>query len=216
MNGRVEASRSWPRALLAVVPLLLVGVTALHPTGHRAHVFAVLAPQSGRWLAVHYLQLALLPLAGMVLLALLGRERSLAATMARVAIYIFVVYYSVFDGIAGLAVGTLVRRGATLPAAESAVISEAAQALFADPVLGGLGALGGFASAAWLVACGATARVARRRGVSWAAVAALLVAGVLLAITHTPPLGPVAFLAMTAAVLLWRETASAPAREAAA
>jgi hypothetical protein len=200
-----DSSPRWPRALLAVVPLLLVGVTALHPTGHRAHVFAVLAPQSGRWLAVHYLQLALLPLAGMVLLALLGRERSLAATMARVAIYLFVVYYSVFDGIAGLATGALIRRGATLPAGESAVISDAAQALFSDPVLGGLGALGGFASAAWLVACAATARVARRRGVSWVAVTPLLVAGVLLTITHTPPLGPVAFLAMTAAVLLWRE-----------
>jgi xanthine/uracil/vitamin C permease (AzgA family) len=197
--------RRWPRALLAVVPLLLVGVTAHHPTRHRQHVFAVLAPHSGRWLAVHYLQLVLLPLAGMVLLALLGRERSLAATMARVAIYIFVVYYSVFDGIAGLAVGTLVRRGATLPPAESAVISDAAQALFADRVLGGLGAVGGFASAAWLIACAATARVARRRGVTWVAVIALLVAGVLLAITHTPPLGPLAFAALTACVLLWRE-----------
>jgi hypothetical protein len=211
MNETIESrvqgtgSRSWPRALLAFVPLLLVGVTALHPTGHREHVFAVLAPQSGRWLAVHYAQLVLLPLAGMVLLALLGRERSLAATMARVAIYIFVVYYSVFDGIAGLAVGTLVRRGATLPPAERAMLSDAAQALFADPVLGGLGALGGFASVAWLIACGAIARVARRRGVTWAAVIALLVAGILLTITHTPPLGPVAFAAMTASVLLWRE-----------
>jgi hypothetical protein len=187
------------------VPALLAVVTALHPTGHREHVFATLAPQIGRWLAVHYLQLVLLPLAGLVLAGLLGGERSATARLARISIYVFTVYYTVFDGIAGLAVGTLIQRGATLPPAERAVIEAAAQALFRDPWIGGLGALGGVASLAWLVACVASAVVVRRQGSSWIVAAALVSSGVLLAVTHTPPLGPLAFAAMALAVTFRRE-----------
>jgi hypothetical protein len=187
---------------MIAVPVALAVVTAFHPNGHRHQVFAVLAPQIGRWLAVHYLQLVLVPLLAVVLFALLRGATGAWAATARIATYVFAVFYTVFDSLAGLAVGSLVQHASTLPAAEQATLAPAIQWLFGHPILGGLGVLAVVATTAWLVACIASAMALRRCGLSAPGQLALVLGGILLTPTHAPPFGPLAFGIFAAATAI--------------
>ena len=181
------------RLAMVGVPVALAVVTCFHPNNHRDHVFAVLAPQIERWLAVHYLQLVLVPLLAMVLFAVLRGAIGPWAATARVATYAFAVYYTVFDSLAGLAVGSLVQHAATLGPADQAVVVPNIQWLFRHPIIGGIGLIAIAATTAWLVACLAGAIALRHLGLPTSAQACLALSGVLLTPTHAAPFGPLAF-----------------------
>lgn len=178
---------------MVTVPLALAVVTSFHPNNHRHHVFAVLAPQINRWLTVHYLQLVLVPLLAVVLFAMLRGASGPWALASRAATYVFAVLYTVFDSLAGLAVGSLVLHASTLSASDQAVLAPTIQWLFAHPVIGGVGLIAIVATTAWLVACVAGALALRRLGASTSAQASLALSGFLLTPTHAPPFGPIAF-----------------------
>lgn len=185
------------------VPLALAVITAAHPVAHHdGPAYVALAPVLGRWMLVHLLQLIFLPLLALVVIRLAAASTSAAARVARVALLVFAVTYTAFDAAAGLGTGALIADGLTRPSGEQAAIAALVQEWFEHPVVGGAGALGLVGAAAWLTGSLATAVVLWSEQGARLASAALAVAGVLLALGHTPPFGPSAMLAVTTAMLL--------------
>lgn len=177
------------RAIVFGAPLVL-GLVGL---GHPAllpgdDIVATLTPIATWWTALHVLQVPLFALLGVAVLLLLGERDGKVAAIARAAIAIFIVVYPAFDAAVGIASGVI----CSAAGKDAGVTLEPwLQALFWGPVTGLMAIVG---SAAWLVAVAAAAWALRQAGAPWRAVGPLILAGVLLAIGHIRPLGPLACL----------------------
>jgi uncharacterized membrane protein YGL010W len=196
------------RLFLVATPLALAVVLWWHPAGGE-DVYQGVRDDVGAWLFVHTAMLLFTPLLGLAAFLLLSGLNSLAATISRVAVVFFLVFYTAYEMTIGVGTGVLVDHANGLPAAEQAVVADAIQDynrnwISADPsvalVLGSLG---------WIVAMVAAAVAFRRAGAGWL-VTALVGLAALFAM-HPPPVGPVGLACFAvAAVLIER----ARAREA--
>lgn len=202
MTRRVET------ALVVGVPLLLAILELFHPRPHDLFRLDLRA-----WMAVHYLQIFLFPLAALALALLVRGRRGFAAGLCRVAAFVFGVTWIAFDSVAGVATGIL------LQAAQAGGSPEAWRApvmtIWAHPIVGG-GTTPGSAppllavagSLAWGIGSLAAAFALRRAGTSWIPVGLLVVSSASFAVfqTHAPPGGPIAFgaLAAAAAWVSWK------------
>ncbi|GAA5073664.1 hypothetical protein GCM10023259_074660 [Thermocatellispora tengchongensis] len=101
---------------------------------------------AGRWITLHLLLLPVFPLLAAPLLLLLRGHKGPWATAARVGSYIYAIFYTSLDAIAGIAYGTLVANTGDLT-----TLSRAGTAI--DVVGGALGLIG---SAGFLLAAVAT------------------------------------------------------------
>lgn len=137
--------------MLFVTPLLLFVLEFFHTRDLSPTVFQALAPVVGRWLTVHVLQLILFSLMGLAVYLLIEEERGLAATVSRVSIGLFVVFYGAFDALAGIATGVLVRSGLGLPRVEQADVETATQALFEAAEFGSLAIFKVIGELGWFV-----------------------------------------------------------------
>jgi hypothetical protein len=99
-------------------------------------VFALLGPVADLFLAIHVLFPPLLALLGLSIILLLDGVHGMAAKISRVCAFIFVVSYIMYETIVGTVPALLVRGAAALSPDEQAVISDAVNRLFGDPVLG--------------------------------------------------------------------------------
>ena len=201
-SGRVET------ALVVGAPLLLAILELFHPHPHDLFRLDLRA-----WMAVHYLQIMLFPLAALALMRLVRGRSGFAAGLCRVAAFVFGVTWIAFDSVAGVATGIL------LQAAHASGSSEAWRApvttIWAHPIVGGgatpdsappLLAVAG--SLAWGIGSLAAAYTLRRAGSSWIPVGLLVISSMSFAVfkTHAPPGGPIAFgaLAAAAAWVRWK------------
>jgi hypothetical protein len=198
------------RLFLVVTPLALAVVLWFHPPGGE-DVYEGVRGDVGAWLFVHTGFLLLTPLLAIAAYVLLGSLKSRAATVSRVALIFFLVFYTAYEVTVGVGTGILVDYANGLPAGEQAVVADAIQDynrnwILSDPSLSFvLGTLG------WVVAMVAAAVAFRRAGAGW--LVTLLVGFAALFAVHPPPVGPVALLCFAAAAVLieW-----ARAREASA
>ena len=102
-NASGRFTIGWVIALAA--PLLWMVVALLHPE----------EPQDGdRWLFVHYAQLVLTPFLAFAVWRLLDGIRSTAATISRVALAAWMIFFSAYDATAGVATGLLARHADNL------------------------------------------------------------------------------------------------------
>jgi len=207
------------RTALLVVPLLVLAVVLWwHPPGGE-DVFEGVSPDAGEWLGVHAATLLAFPFLGLAAFALLRGVESLAATVSRVAVVLFLVFYTAYEVTIGVGTGFLVDYANDLPAAEQAAVADAIQEynrnwLTAEPA--SISMLVGFFG--WVVAMIAAAYALRRVGASWPLT--LLVGGAALFAIHPPPVGPVGLVFLAAAVVMverWRrrEVHDTPPRAAA-
>jgi hypothetical protein len=196
------------RLFLVATPLALAVVLWWHPAGGE-DVYEGVRDDVGAWLFVHTALLLFTPLLGLAAFLLLSGLKSLAATVSRIAVVFFLVFYTAYETTIGVGTGVLVDYANGLPAAEQAVVADAIQDynrnwISADPsvalVLGSLG---------WVVAMVAAAVALRRAGAGWP-VTALVGLAALFAI-HPPPIGPVGLACFAAAAVLIER---AKAREA--
>jgi hypothetical protein len=187
------------RVFLVATPLALAVVLWWHPAGGE-DVYEGVRGDVGAWLFVHTALLLFMPLLGLAAFLLLGGLRSLAATISRVAIVFFLVFYTAYEMTVGVGTGVLVDYANGLPAAEQAVVADAIQDynrnwISADPsvalVLGTLG---------WVVAMVAAAVAFRRAGAGWPVT--VLVGFAALFAIHPPPVGPVGLACFAAAAVL--------------
>jgi hypothetical protein len=198
------------RLFLVATPLALAVVLWFHPPGGE-DVYEGVRGDVGAWLFVHTGFLLLTPLLAIAAYVLLGSLKNRAATVSRVALIFFLVFYTAYEVTVGVGTGILVDYANGLPPGEQAVVADAIQDynrnwILSDPSLSFvLGTLG------WVVAMVAAAVAFRRAGAGW--LVTLLVGFAALFAVHPPPVGPVALLCFaTASVLIeW-----ARAREASA
>jgi hypothetical protein len=198
--------QSWSEIALVVgAPLLLAVVELFHP-----HPHDLLNLDVDTWLAVHYAQIPLFPLSALAVVALVRGRVGVAATVCRVAMFVFAVSYTAFDTAAGAVTGILIKAAhkSGTPDAWRAPID----AVWTHPITGGspliaaplLAVLGTFALPVGAVAA---AFSLKRAGNSWPPVVLLALSsfGIGIFKTHAWPGGPLTFggLAVAAGWLLW-------------
>ena len=193
------------RLFLVATPLVLAVVLWFHPGGGE-RVYEGLRDDVDAWLFVHTVFLFFTPLMAFVVFLLLSDLRSRAATVSRIALVFFLVFYTAYEVTVGVGTGVLVDYANGLPATEQAAVADAIEdyngnAILADPVSVSL-VLGFFG---WVVALLAAAVAFRRAGAGWAVT--ILVGLASLFAIHPPPIGPPALVCLAAAAVLierWR------------
>jgi lysylphosphatidylglycerol synthetase-like protein (DUF2156 family) len=195
------------RLFLVATPLALAVVLWWHPPGGD-EIFADVRDDVDAWLTVHTAFLLFTPLLGLAAFLLLRGLESRAATVSRVALVFFLVFYTAYEVTVGVGTGILVDYANGLPAAEQAVVADAIQdyngnAILADADPVSVSLILGFLG--WVLAMLAAAVAFRRAGAGWPAT--LLLAGAALFAIHPPPIGPVGLVCFAAAAVLierWR------------
>jgi hypothetical protein len=198
---------AWRIPLIVGAPLLLAIVELLHP-----HPGDLLNLDVETWLAVHYGQILLFPLSALAVTLLVDDQPCVAATICRVAMFIFAVTFVAFDTAAGVVTGILVNAAQKSHSPEA--WRAAVDAVWDDPVMGGspllaapfLAVTGSIALSIGTVA----AAVARKRsGSSWGPISLLAISGFGISIfkTHAWPGGPLTFggVVIAAAWILWEQ-----------
>jgi hypothetical protein len=202
------------RMFLVATPLALAVVLWWHPPGGD-DVYAGVRHDVDAWLTVHTVFLLFIPLLGLAVFILLSGLESRAATVSRVALVFFLVFYTAYEVTVGVGTGVLVDYANGLPAPEQAAVADAIQdyngnALLADPVSVSL-VLGFFG---WVVAMLAAAVAVRRAGAGWPAT--LLLGGAAVFAVHPPPIGPIGLACFAVAAVLIERWRARDARAAAA
>ena len=193
------------RLFLVVVPLTLAVLLWPHPAGGDP-VFEGVSPDVDEWKLVHISLLLCFPLLGIAVFWLLNGLTGTAATISRVALVFFLVFYTAYEVTIGVGTGYLVEYANGLPPDEQAVVADAIQeynrnAVTAEPA--SISMIAGFFG--WVVAMLAAAVAFRRAGASWPIT--ILVALSALFAVHPPPIGPAALVCFAAGAVLverWR------------
>lgn len=199
------------RVLLVVIPLAFAVVLWFHPAGGE-NVYEGVRDDADAWLFVHTGFLFFTPLLGIAAYLLLSGLTSRAATVSRVALVFFLVFYTAYEVTVGTGTAVLVNYANGLPADEQAVVADAIQDYNRHPILADpsvsfvLGALG------WIVAMVAAAVAFRRAGAGWPLT--LLVGLAALFAIHPPPIGPVGLACFAAAAVLVERARPREASEA--
>jgi hypothetical protein len=205
-------SRLWHLVVLAAPPLWAV-LTIVHPDDE-GPLYEGIADEANKWIFVHIGQLVLTPLVAAGVWMLLDGIQSVAAQVARVALVVWMVFFSAFDAIAGIATGVLARHANSLAGEEREAVVGAINFLFDDSQLVGgsnFSILANVGQSSWIVLAIAATVALRRAGISRLIVAATLVSGLFAA--HAGYIAAVGLVALFVAELLRFGTPSAePAR----
>jgi hypothetical protein len=185
--------------------LLEIGHPALMPGDE---IVDTLYPIATWWTALHVAQIPLFALLGCAVLLVVRGLDGRAARISRAAIAIFIVVYPAFDAAVGVASGLLVTTFSAPTTEVRVAIDPFLQALFWGPVTGTLALIG---AVSWLVALVAAAFAWRRAQAPMAVVALFALSGLLLAIAHIRPFGPLACLAFLLAAGWVERTRMVPA-----
>ena len=188
------------RAFFVVMPLALGVVLYWHPPGGE-NVYEGVSPDVDAWLWVHTALLLAFPLLGLAAFQLLRGVDSRAATLSRVSVVLFLVFYTAYEVTIGVGTGILVDYANGLPPAEQAAVADAIQDynrnwIVAEPA--SIALIVGFLG--WVVAMFSAAFALRRAGASKAVT--VLVAGAALFAIHPFPIGPVGLACLAGATLL--------------
>ncbi|HEV2239097.1 MAG TPA: hypothetical protein VGR57_20750 [Ktedonobacterales bacterium] len=182
------------RLILLVTPLALAVLELTHPpTPTEAN--------AGWWVAIHVIQLPLFGLFALGVLLLLDGVHGLAATTSRIALGVFVIFYTALDATAGIAAGILLEHQRGLAPAPHSGAAHALDAFFTDPVRLGIVNIG-YAGliVGVLAACMALASIPRLR-----LPLGILLAGALLIVADwgvdIPHIGPLHMIGWTLCVL---------------
>ena len=184
--------------VVLAAPLLWVVIAILHPggTGDEPAPYEGIADQANMWIFVHFSQLVLTPLLALGVWMLLDGIQSIAATLARVFLVVWMVFFSAFDAIAGIAVGVLTRHANSLAGEEREAVVGAIDFLFQDSRLAGgdnFSVLGNLGQFSWVVLVLAATVALRRAGFS-----RLIVGATLLSVLFASHAGYAAALGLVA------------------
>jgi hypothetical protein len=179
-----------PATALAIgAPLALAVLEIFHPHPHELFQLNL-----NVWLAVHYLQLPLMPLAAVAMTMLVRDFTGQAAALCRAGMFVFAVSYTAFDTAAGIVTGILVKSALATP--DPQAWRAPIMAVWTHLIVGGapgsaplLAVLGGVA---WLIGAAAAAIALRRAGARWTPIVFLVISGISLVLfrTHAWPGGP--------------------------
>ena len=188
------------RLFLVAMPLALAVALWWHPAGGE-DIYEDVRGDVDDWLFVHTTLLLFMPLLGIAAYLLLNGVESRAATVSRVALVFFLVFYTAYEVTVGLGTGVLVDYANGLPPDEQAAVAGAIQDYNRNDVLGdpaSVSLIAGFFG--WVVAMLAAAVALRRSGAGWPET--VLVGFASLFAVHPPPVGPIGLVCFAAAAVL--------------
>ena len=210
----------WPlsaplrRALLLLPPLAFAAWAGIHPA---PEVNAEAVMDVATWFAAfHAVQLVLMGLIALSVFLLADDFGAAGAWTTRLGIGVFLIVFSAYDAVAGIATGLAMRNARDLSPAEANGVWETVKdwpgfdpPVFALNIVGTLG---------WVVALVGVALAARRTGAPRTEWIFIALAGLFLMGGHPFPFGTIAFGCLFIAALLherpWlRDRASTPAME---
>jgi hypothetical protein len=190
-RDRIEPPR-FTHARLAVligVPLAWAVLLWFHPGGDGAAIYRDLADEVTTWQIVHAGTLVFIGLMGVALYLLLLGVPGRAATISRLAIGPFVLFYGAWEAVIGLATGALVQHANDVPPSERPAVSDAIQSLQENVIVGDPGIVSGIGVLAWLTAV--CAAVVAYRGVGAPLPVLVLLGMSVVVVSHPPPIGPI-------------------------
>jgi hypothetical protein len=206
--------RPWELVVLAT-PLLWLVPALVHPESG-GELYEGIADDANKWIFVHLAQLVLTPLLAAGVWMLLGGLQSVAALIARAALVLWMVFFSAFDAIAGIATGVLTRHANSLAGEEREGVVTAINFLFDDSQLVGgsnFSILGNLGQGTWIVLAIAATVALWRAGFSRLVVGATLLS--VLFAAHSGYGAAVGLVALFVALLLrfgTRRGEAAPSR----
>ena len=173
-----RATRLRPAQFLVLAaPLLWIALAFVHPDSED-QISNALADSANRWIFVHSAQLVLTPLLAAGVWMMLGGIESIAARVARIALPFWMVFFSAFDAIAGLASGVLVRHATSLAGEEQENVNAAIDFMFHDSQFAAgstISVLSALGQGTWIIVAIATTVALYRAGASRLVVSATLV-----------------------------------------
>jgi hypothetical protein len=185
-------------AFMIGVPLAWAILLLFHPRGEDGFYEGI----SGNvvpWVTVHLGMGVFVPLfAGAVYLLLRGLD-STAATVSRIGLAVFAIFYAAWELVLGVGTGLFTEEISALPQAQQAVGADLVDSYYESAVLTALSFVGSVGLAVGMIGAAVALRRAYRLG--WAPVVLMVVAIPLIAI-HEPPLGPIGLVLFVAAVVL--------------
>ena len=191
------------KAFLVVLaaPLLWLVPAFIHPDG-AGDLFEGIADEANKWIFVHVAQLVLTPFLAAGVWMLLAGIHSVASLVARAALVIWMVFFSAFDAVAGIATGVLTRHANSLAGQERETVGRAIDFLFHDSQLAGgeFSVLGNIGHGAWVVLAIAASVALWRAGLSRLVVGATLLS--VLFASHSGFGAAVGLVALFVALLL--------------
>ena len=198
-DRRIEL-RPLTRAQIAVlvgVPLAWAALLWFHPDVDPDRVYESLRDQVDTYLVVHVGTLVFIGLMGVALYLLVRDLPGRAATISRLAIGPFVLFYAAWETVIGLAIGVLVQHANDAPARERPAVADAIQAVGGNVIVGDAGILLAIGALAWITAVIAAAVALHGAGAPLLAV--ILVGLSAVVVSHPPPIGPVGLVCFAAA-----------------
>jgi hypothetical protein len=187
-------------AFLIGAPLAWAVLLWFHPAVARDDVYGDLRDEVVTYVIVHAGTLVFIGLMGLALYMLVRDLPGKAATISRLAIGAFVLFYGAWEAVIGLATGALVQHANEAPASEGPAVSDAIQSLQDNAIVGDPSVVAGIGALAWIVAVIAAAVAIHRAG---APVLATVLLGLSVVVfSHPPPIGPVGLACFAGAVLV--------------
>jgi hypothetical protein len=184
--------------LLIAPPLMLAGLTVLHPQpDHSTHA---LMHASNWFMAYHMIQLALTGLVAISVFLVADQFGRASSWPMCIGMGTFLVFFSAYDTLAGIGTGLAMRGARDLPAAQQDAVFDIVNTWPAlDPWVFWLSIIG---TGGWVLALVHLAVTARGAGVSRAEWVFLALAGLFLLLGHPAPFGTIAFGSLFIAALI--------------
>jgi hypothetical protein len=187
------------RAFMVATPLAFAGLLTQHPTGG-GDFYTGVSENVTAWLAVHYGAAVLFPLMAFVVWLLIRDLRGRAATVARVALPVFAVFYGVWEAMFGIANGLLAKSGNQLDGEAREGVRQAVADIVASPWFGEMSVFNTIGGMAWVTGVIAAILALRHAGVARTPLVLLGVGSLM--IMHIPPIGPVTLICLSAGAFL--------------
>jgi hypothetical protein len=202
-------------AFIIGVPIAWAVLLLFHPQGDADSIYADVNDDVTAMLVVHIGTLLFIPLMAGVIYLLTRGIGSTAARVSRIALIPFVVFYSAWETLQGIANGILVDKVNGLPEAEQGTGANLIQDFAESPLVADFGvfaAIGGVGLVTATVAAGLALRNEVGAPVS---VAVLFAISGFLINAHPPPFGPAGLVMFVIAfILLMRSQATMNTAEA--
>ena len=189
------------RVLLLGPPLALAALEVVHPQPD--HNAQALMDVSTWFAGFHVIQLALTGFVGLSLLLLADSYGRANTWVTRIGIGVFLVFFSAYDAVAGIATGLAMRSARDLSTVQQAGVFDVVEDW---PAVGPPFALSIVGTLGWVAAVGAVSLAARRQGAPRREWILIGLAAVFLLGGHPSPFGTLAFGSLFVAALLheWR------------
>jgi hypothetical protein len=191
------------RAFIIGVPIAWAVLLLFHPSGEAGSIYADVNDDVTAMLVVHVGMMLFIPLMAAVVYLLVRGIDTTAARVCRIALVPFVIFYSAWETLQGIANGVLVNAVNGLPAAERGTGADLIQDFAESPLVRDFGVFANLGSLGLLVAMIAAGISLRSVTGAPAYVAVLFGFAGFLITAHPPPFGPTGLVLFVVAFLLF-------------